>query len=128
MSLLLGFIEMASSKLVPALDESFHKVPSNSNTNSYICATCGKHIQSSSGFRRHMMSHGEKLYKCLICTKTFTDRHHFEGHVNKHQDIKPFSCQRCKMEFSYKLRLMGIRVFAIVRARTRRNTPVISAK
>ena len=87
-----------------------------------------------------MLSHVEKLYKCLICTKTFKDRHHFEGHVNKHKDIKPLSFQRCKLKFSHKvskgakirnrynqvphltfhtqLLLIGIRVFAKVRART----------
>ena len=54
LGLLLGFIEMALSKIVTALDESFHEVPSNSNQKSHtcICATCDKHLKSSREFRR----------------------------------------------------------------------------
>ena len=86
-----------------ALEESFHEVTNKANNKNYICPNCGKHLTSASGFRRHILGHGHKPYQCLICSKTFTERHHYEGHVNSHQKIKPFTCLKCKKTFSYKV-------------------------
>ena len=115
-SLLLGLFERSTSQAVwlnESLQEvtsnvksrSFEEVTSNVKSRSYICATCGKQLESSSGFRRHMLIHGEKLYTCSICLKTFTERNHFEGHVNVHINLKPFDCQKCRKTFSYKTSL-----------------------
>ena len=67
---------MAASK-IPALDKSFHEVSGEGNQ-LFICPTCVMDLISASGFRRHMLAHGDKLYKCLICTKTLTERQHYE--------------------------------------------------
>ena len=53
------------------MEESFHEA--NKANPNYICPHCGKQLDTASGHRRHMLGHGEKPLKCLICDKTFVE-------------------------------------------------------
>lgn len=45
---------------------------------------------------RHEKIHLEnKSYKCLICSKTFTQGSHLIDHLNRHNNLRPHVCQIC---------------------------------
>jgi rubrerythrin len=92
---------MAENVTIEGLDESFHEIlnenaPTDQNNNqqdekSFICSICGKMLKTNSGHRRHEMGHSDSdqnKWECQICSKTFVDKGHFLGHVNKHIGIE----------------------------------------
>jgi KRAB domain-containing zinc finger protein len=97
---------MAENVTIEGLDESFHEIlnenaPTDQNNNqqdekSFICSICVKMLNTNSGHRRHKMGHSDSdqnKWECQICSKTFVDKGHFLGHVNKHIGNKPLSVQ-----------------------------------
>ena len=47
----------------------------------------------------------EKLFKCNICSKAFSRKHHLSQHLYTHTDVKPFKCKNCSKSFSQKSNL-----------------------
>ncbi|CAC5380325.1 KRAB [Mytilus coruscus] len=104
--------EMTKNMKIETEDESFHDsssaVTTLNNTNDqpgYICCFCGKNIKTKSGHRRHEISHSDndkKKRECHICNKTFVDNAHFLGHMHTHMGYKPYKCEKCKLQYTYK--------------------------
>ena len=94
--LLLGLLELPPTESA-MLYESFNDTSGSDKTRTYICTTCGKHLQTASGYRRHMLLHGDD--------KPFTEGHHFEGHAKLYESARLFHCQKCKKSFSYSTSL-----------------------
>lgn len=62
-------------------------------------------LKAKSGHRCHEMGHSDSdqnKWECQICSKTFVDKGHFLGHVNKNIGKKPFKCPKCKQQYTYK--------------------------
>ncbi|KAL4232727.1 hypothetical protein ACF0H5_007415 [Mactra antiquata] len=74
------------------------------HSNQIKCDKCDKKFSSLSGLRNHSKSahRKESLYKCQTCKRSFLYKSHYMGHMNKHNDTKPFACKKCEKPFSYK--------------------------
>lgn len=72
-----------------------------------LCEYCSSSFASSSGLERHKkLVHFNKLpYFCSICGQGFTEKDHFEGHMNRHNNFKAHKCPHCSHEFTYKTSL-----------------------
>ncbi|KAI6172063.1 hypothetical protein M3Y98_00931900 [Aphelenchoides besseyi] len=65
------------------------------------CPRCGIMFFSDRSLVIHCRTaHGETLgFKCEICKKQFTSRHYYSLHLNSHNRISDFKCQRCDRMF-----------------------------
>jgi len=72
-----------------------------------LCEYCNSSFASSSGLERHKkLVHLNKLpYFCSVCGQGFTEKDHFEGHMNRHNNFKAHKCPHCSHEFTYKTSL-----------------------
>ena len=72
-----------------------------------ICDVCASVFNSDQILQRHIrMAHeGNALFKCQHCEQTFMEKQCYEGHLNKHLNIKPYSCMTCNKTFVYKTSL-----------------------
>jgi len=42
------------------------------------------------------------LHSCDICSKTFLDLYHLQGHMRTHADPLPFTCFLCQQKFPHQ--------------------------
>ena len=73
-----------------------------------LCEFCDKSFLSSSGLTKHKKRvHFTKRlpYECGICGKGFNQKEHFQGHMNMHNNIKAYKCEKCNREFVYRTSL-----------------------
>ena len=102
----------------PSLNDSYSKevssyTPSKSKnigkkTNrEYKCEEegCNKIFYDKSALRKHLLTHGEKLYSCQICNKKFLDNSKLRRHSLVHSGEKPFACPLCPKKFSLDFNL-----------------------
>ena len=66
---------------------------------------CNKVFYDKSAFRKHLLTHGEKLYTCEICHKKFLDNSKLRRHSLVHSGEKPFACPLCPKRFSLDFNL-----------------------
>ncbi|XP_025093325.1 zinc finger and BTB domain-containing protein 5-like isoform X40 [Pomacea canaliculata] len=68
------------------------------------CKQCSRTFKTWAGLQVHIRQHHLKVfnYVCEKCSKGFMARAHYVGHVNMHNQIKPFKCPRCPMSYFYK--------------------------
>ena len=83
----------------------------NNNNNNppkiYQCPIedCKKIFYDKSSFRKHQLTHGEKLYECKTCGKKFLDNSKLRRHSLVHSGEKPFCCNICGKKFSLDFNL-----------------------
>ena len=70
---------------------------------------CEKNFKTKEGLHKHKKEVHRKVFKnlCQICRRGFSDKQHFEAHMNMHNKSKPFQCEQCKNEFAGRLVLMN---------------------
>ena len=66
---------------------------------------CGKHFHDKSAFRKHQLTHGEKLFICKNCGKRFLDKSKLRRHLLVHTKEKPYQCSICPKRFSLDFNL-----------------------
>jgi uncharacterized Zn-finger protein len=70
-----------------------------------VCDDCGKSFAHGGALKRHKTrSHGaaEFPFFCSQCNKGFSEKHHFEGHMNVHNNIRPHICPYCGKGHAYR--------------------------
>ena len=66
---------------------------------------CKKIFNDKGAFRKHQLTHGEKLYQCKVCKKKFLDNSKLRRHSLVHSGEKPFKCEICNKQFSLDFNL-----------------------
>ena len=66
---------------------------------------CNKIFYDKCALRKHLLTHGEKLYSCEICHKKFLDNSKLRRHSLVHSGEKPFACPICPKKFSLDFNL-----------------------
>ena len=66
---------------------------------------CYKILHDKCAYRKHLLTHGEKLYTCEICNKKFLDNSKLRRHSLVHSGEKPFACPICPKKFSLDFNL-----------------------
>ena len=69
------------------------------------CKLCGNKYAQQGGLAIHMRSSahsGEKLNRCEICGKTFTEKNRLMEHASIHTEEKPYKCDLCGNHFRRK--------------------------
>ena len=63
-----------------------------------LCEVCSKHFNTRQALSRHKrIAHeeGDPLFLSSICNRGFSDKFHYEGHVNSHLHHKAYQCKSC---------------------------------
>ncbi|XP_021372768.1 uncharacterized protein LOC110462865 [Mizuhopecten yessoensis] len=70
----------------------------------FDCDYCHRDFGTKEGLKYHRLSahEGNWKYLCPDCGQGFYQKHHFEGHVNKHKGIKAYGCKTCGKKFFYQ--------------------------
>ena len=78
-----------------------HMVQTHSR-NEFKCKYCGKSFLTVTGLHSHVPLHdGQWKFNCHLCGKGFQRRLDFEGHMNKHNNVK-FICPNCEGAYYHK--------------------------
>ena len=87
------------------------KVPKKKETTPepkvYPChhPSCGKVFLDRNSYRKHIITHGEKMYICQSCGKRFLDNSKLKRHMLVHTGEKPYRCELCGKRFSLDFNL-----------------------
>ncbi|XP_012936377.1 zinc finger and BTB domain-containing protein 17 isoform X4 [Aplysia californica] len=78
-------------------------------TRDFACQYCNASFKSPSGLKMHeQVKHNTNpTLRCPICGKIMYNKINLDGHINKHNGVKPHSCVHCGKGFSYKQSLQA---------------------
>lgn len=88
-----------------SVDQFLMSVPSAARVvDEHQCVTCGAKFQTRYGLCLHERKkhQGAPRYRCHLCGGGFMMKGHYIGHMNMHNNVKTFECQRCPRKFAYK--------------------------
>ena len=79
----------------------------NTEPKVYAChhPSCGKVFLDRNSYRKHIITHGEKMYICQSCGKRFLDNSKLKRHMLVHTGEKPYRCELCGKRFSLDFNL-----------------------
>lgn len=66
----------------------------------FQCTICHKKFTRGFVLLRHMRTHGEGLFKCKYCLKSFDRKDTYRDHLRNHTGERPFKCKFCPKSFS----------------------------
>ncbi|KAI6236518.1 Zinc finger, C2H2 type family protein [Aphelenchoides besseyi] len=83
--------------------KTVHEKSAHLGIRNYKCPTCDKLLSSPSALYTHKKTHGDKVFQCPCCPKTFTLKNYLKLHVRQvhQQNDKRHVCRFCSKSFSY---------------------------
>lgn len=68
-----------------------------------MCHLCGKHYNTESGFRHHLVMHEDPSFSCHLCGSVFYEAQNLKKHLAAlHSDDRPFQCHLCGSKYKRK--------------------------
>ena len=65
------------------------------------CDECGKHFENLRYLKKHLKTHGDKVFECHECEAGFSQSKGLSAHtVHTHSGLKPFKCEECGAGFA----------------------------
>jgi hypothetical protein len=75
-----------------------------------LCHVCGqqfKHERHLNDHKKVKHNHGNVRYNCTVCKYKTMQKDAFLGHMNIHNNIKPYKCRKCPKSFAYRQSLIA---------------------
>ncbi|XP_062562674.1 zinc finger protein 490-like [Armigeres subalbatus] len=64
-----------------------------------LCSICGAVFRSDNALHVHMATHGNPLFSCKLCDKSFHTKSRLKKHGGVHTDARNFECKVCGKRF-----------------------------
>ncbi|CAJ0928629.1 unnamed protein product, partial [Mesorhabditis belari] len=83
--------------------KTVHEKSAHLGIRNYKCPMCEKNLSSPSALYTHKKTHGEKVFQCGFCPKTFTLKNYLKLHVKQvhEQNERKHVCVHCGKSFAY---------------------------
>lgn len=83
--------------------KTVHERSAHLGIRNYKCPKCEKCLSSPSALYTHKKTHGEKIFQCMFCPKTFTLKNYLKLHVKQvhEQSERKHICKFCSKTFAY---------------------------
>ncbi|KAH7729511.1 zinc finger protein [Aphelenchoides avenae] len=83
--------------------KTVHEKSAHLGIRNYKCPKCSKCLSSPSALYTHKKTHGEKVFQCEFCPKTFTLKNYLKLHVKQvhEQNERKHICHFCNKSFAY---------------------------
>ncbi|CAJ0569635.1 unnamed protein product, partial [Mesorhabditis spiculigera] len=83
--------------------KTVHEKSAHLGIRNYKCPLCEKNLSSPSALYTHKKTHGDKVFNCEFCTKTFTLKNYLKLHVKQvhEQNERKHVCTYCQKSFAY---------------------------
>ncbi|XP_043923803.1 zinc finger protein 300-like isoform X2 [Protopterus annectens] len=99
--------QLSHSEKIQNNTMALHERISNKNK-LYKCVTCGKSFTDRKTITVHMIIHtSQKPYKCTMCNKRFTQRSNMISHQRIHSGQKPYQCSVCGKRFTQRSNMIS---------------------
>ena len=66
---------------------------------------CNKKYRHPQDLIRHIQIHQEKIFECDFCGKKFAEKRLLKRHTVVHQNINPYTCEKCSKGFKHNNQL-----------------------
>ncbi|ULT98065.1 hypothetical protein L3Y34_005715 [Caenorhabditis briggsae] len=83
--------------------KTVHEKSAHLGIRNYKCPKCGKLLSSPSALYTHKKTHGDKIFRCEFCPKTFALKNYLKLHVKQvhEQNERKHICVHCDKGFAY---------------------------
>lgn len=83
--------------------KTVHEKSAHLGIRNYKCPKCPKSLSSPSALYTHKKTHGDKVFRCEFCSKTFALKNYLKLHVKQvhEQNERKHVCGYCQKGFAY---------------------------
>ena len=86
--------------------KSFGGKPKTASALQNKCLVCGKTFKNKHTLKQHSAIHQDRKFPCDYCTKKFHNKYGYQRHLRIHTQEKPYTCANCGRGFTDKSHLL----------------------